>query len=1756
MPGAKLEGSRVKEPESQANKDDRGKPAETNIDNLGARISVETPEAARQVKENIEQQLPVTHRDKIDSNGLAVQQYGVQTGAPGEANQVSEIQVVPKAQAEAMKETTPLYEQQKAAIASGDQAEADRLGAEITRLHTAAAPEPVYKHGNTQANIPDGSPAAGALDRFRSSIPDEHLAGDGKDVGAGGNHVTVRYGIKGDDIEGIRKFIESQAPFTAHLGQTDVFPPSEHSDGAAVVNAKIEAPELARLNDEIQQHGDFAPSSFEDYKPHATIAYIDPKLAEQYKGRTDLQGAAFPVNSITISDRHGNQVDVPLKGTQAPSDRRVDQGTRKRIDEMTPEEMRTALKTSDKTGLPNRRAFDEAQQRQSASTVGMSDADGLKALNDRFGYQAGDELLRAKADALRQAGVEAYHDKGDEFLYRAKPGEDLPAKLEQARAALRDREFEVTMKDGTTHRFKGADFSYGSGQDISAAEAGLKQHKASREARGERARGELRGITETGSAAGGQREGGAAEVTPQPGSVPAKGSTGSMLTADIHADPQRFQYKMNVNKEGVTGLLKGQKWNPDLGLMYPIGVWQDPADGKTYVVEGHHRLDLAKENGIETMNVAHIPAKTAEEARSTAAIGNIAQGRGTPVDAAKFFRDSRLTVADLKARGISLGEATAANGLALSRLDQSLFDKVVNGTLRLGRAIAIGNATGKPEEQESILKLIQRQEMKGRKVSDDTVDELARMVGGAGEHTETQTSLFGVVEMRRNLALEKAEISSYIREQIGQEKRLFSTVANQGRAERLEKGKNKIDAADNAKIAQEAAEASEVYDRLSTRAGAVDDILNQAAKELAEGKDNAATIKRAAYERARAAISEALPGSQAAGAGRPQTNVAGPAEKAPARPVTNLAAGGGTAATAAAAAGGITEGSPVTFKDGRAGVVAYVAPPVNGVPARLRVRLTDGQVVRSVRPQDVNKVTVKPPDPDSHWVGVDLDGTLAHYDGFKGSETIGAPIPAMLDRIKGLLADGKDVRIFTARIADDPQGKARAAIEAWSQQHVGQALPVTNVKDDHMTQMYDDRAVQVERNTGKIMGGAQAEEAASAPAGGQGNAIRTSERGNTVQAGGENRPGVGGGSEAAGPVPVQRVGLREREAGPLPTNVPEQLGSAAGREPADLRGNQAGAVRGGEESGGVVPRQPTVPAGRTTAPSDVLPAGPAGPEAARGPGAGGTDDVFRQPGGRQVGETAAAFQERLLARGRYQKELGAAESRQSWENAAKATLQPTRMHGAPVQVMNPDAYEALRKIVFPEDRFPGVFLGPRAATQVVSRMRSFESNLRQRPGMRTHADALRTLTLKLDGAQEQDGSLLLLRGDHSEDPSTLLEELAHRWQQRTGLRDSDVQEQVAHRPEFAPTMQMLKLNGYNLSSSDLAAELIAKALAGDSTVTWTHAVQNGIVDAALRAAVDEKGPSVLDEMPPVSPAVAETVKKVREYAEGIAKGTGEKGGGLAEENGPGLRKNTGSERNAPRQRAGPGSSVGRTEQGDTAAGAPETELGKFKRLTAQRRLPGEQPLPGFGEAVKAQDEAAQAQQALDLTRRMLEPRPNIDRATGRMERESPLFAGTAANPQASLFGPDPAGTVTNLFGEPDTPQGSLFKREQVQNVPPWYLKSDKLINDKMRGPMPGDALLRMLENNGVKPDELKWSGLDELRRPRPCDAGRGAPARGRECYSGAGGDEGRSGSCKNRNRCASEVRRPCPARGRKLPGDGPISPGANCLRARQPWAYP
>lgn len=111
-------------------------------------------------------------------------------------------------------------------------------------------------------------------------------------------------------------------------------------------------------------------------------------------------------------------------------------------------------------------------------------------------------------------------------------------------------------------------------------------------------------------------------------------------------------------------------------------------------------------------------------------------------------------------------------------------------------------------------------------------------------------------------------------------------------------------------------------------------------------------------------------------------------------------------------------------------------------------------------------------DTSTHMIGVDLDGTLAYYNGFIAPYHIGEPISPMVERVKGWLAEGKKICIYTSRVAPglstDPKIEEEN-IKKWCLTHLGQELPVTCIKTNNIREFYDDRAWRVVKNTGEVI---------------------------------------------------------------------------------------------------------------------------------------------------------------------------------------------------------------------------------------------------------------------------------------------------------------------------------------------------------------------------------------------------------------------------------------------------------------------------------------------------------------------------------------------------------------------------------------------------------------------------------------------------------------------------------------------------------------
>lgn len=102
------------------------------------------------------------------------------------------------------------------------------------------------------------------------------------------------------------------------------------------------------------------------------------------------------------------------------------------------------------------------------------------------------------------------------------------------------------------------------------------------------------------------------------------------------------------------------------------------------------------------------------------------------------------------------------------------------------------------------------------------------------------------------------------------------------------------------------------------------------------------------------------------------------------------------------------------------------------------------------------------------WIGVDFDETLRRWDG--------TPIELMVDRVKKWLAQGIEVRVVTARLCAYVQDQPfdgildqRKFVQDWCEEHIGYRLEVQWGKGPGMIELWDDKVVRVEANTGRQM---------------------------------------------------------------------------------------------------------------------------------------------------------------------------------------------------------------------------------------------------------------------------------------------------------------------------------------------------------------------------------------------------------------------------------------------------------------------------------------------------------------------------------------------------------------------------------------------------------------------------------------------------------------------------------------------------------------
>ena len=210
------------------------------------------------------------------------------------------------------------------------------------------------------------------------------------------------------------------------------------------------------------------------------------------KGEADIEAEVKSV--LNIEDE---VIDLPeaeiMTGETVESTRRKDTARRAEIDKLFAEGNVDAAERmifeDPMTGALNRRAFefDEQTAIDEGKSFASIDMSGLKWVNDTFGHDFGDGLLKLMGEGLIGIeGANTYRLGGDEYVTILDNPEEAATLLDTVKEQMEGKELEVTLPDGTVQTFKGWSFDYGTGQTYGEADANLTAQREQLSAEGKR----------------------------------------------------------------------------------------------------------------------------------------------------------------------------------------------------------------------------------------------------------------------------------------------------------------------------------------------------------------------------------------------------------------------------------------------------------------------------------------------------------------------------------------------------------------------------------------------------------------------------------------------------------------------------------------------------------------------------------------------------------------------------------------------------------------------------------------------------------------------------------------------------------------------------------------------------------------------------------------------------------------------------------------------------------------------------------------------------------------------------------------------------------------------------------------------------------------------------------------------------------------------------------------------------------------------
>lgn len=303
---------------------------------------------------------------------------------------------------------------------------------------------------------------------------------------------------------------------------------------------------------------------------------------------------------------------------------------------------------------------------------------------------------------------------------------------------------------------------------------------------------------------------------------------------EVAADPVRFQYKAGGDDEGVTARLRGvEAW--DATASGKVIVFEDH-DGGLVIADGHQRRALAlrmDQKGFEAKLDGYLfraaDGWKAPEVRVVAALKNIREGQGSPLDAAKVFREAPEYLGD---RSLPVSGDFIAQGRGLAQLSDEAFGATVNKVIPERYAAEIGNlASTRPDLHMGMVRLFKAAEPANG-------DEARALVIEALQddwlkHEPEQADLFGY-DGSQSALIARAKLAASVKRTLAADSKLFAGLIKH--ADTIEAGGNALARdANEARLALDRT-ALEMTAKLALRSGPIGEAMAAAVERVAKGE--------------------------------------------------------------------------------------------------------------------------------------------------------------------------------------------------------------------------------------------------------------------------------------------------------------------------------------------------------------------------------------------------------------------------------------------------------------------------------------------------------------------------------------------------------------------------------------------------------------------------------------------------------------------------------------------------------------------------------------------------------------------------------------------------------------------------------------------------------------------------------------------------------------------------------------------------------